>query len=42
MEFDIELGKQLVDELVDLWVETNVRCNRIENLVKKIKLWLKE
>jgi len=37
MDFDMEHGKQLVDELVDLWVETKVRCERIEQLIKKIK-----
>jgi len=37
MEYDLDLGKQLVNELVDLWVETKVRCERIEDLVKQLK-----
>ena len=37
MESDIELGKQLIDELVDLWVETKDKCERIEELVKKLE-----
>ena len=36
MEFDIELGKQLIDELTDLWSECNIRCDRIENLIKQL------
>jgi len=37
MEYDMELGKQLVDELVDLWIESKTRCEIIEELVKKLK-----
>jgi len=37
MEYDIELGKQLVDELVELWVETKVRCDKIEVLIIQLK-----
>jgi len=37
MEYDIEQGKQLVDELIELWVETRIRCDKIESLVKQIK-----
>ena len=37
MEYDLDLGKQLVNELVELWVETKVRCERIEDLVKQLK-----
>jgi len=37
IEFDLELGKQLVNELVNLWIETKVRCETIEDLVKQLK-----
>ena len=37
MGFDIEPGKQLIDELLDLWVETKVRCDKIEELIKQLK-----
>jgi hypothetical protein len=37
MEFDMEQGKQLVDELVNLWIETKIRCDKIEELVKQLK-----
>jgi len=37
MEYDIELGKQLVDELVDLWVGTKIRCEKIEKLIIQLK-----
>jgi hypothetical protein len=37
MEYDIDMSKQLVDELVELWVETRIRCDKIESLVKQIK-----
>lgn len=37
MEFDIELGKQLIDELLELWVETKIKCDRIEQLTKTTK-----
>jgi hypothetical protein len=36
MKNDIKLGKQLVDELTDLWLECSQRCDRIEELIKKI------
>jgi len=36
MEFDIELGKQLMDELTDLWLECSQRCDKIENLIKQL------
>ena len=32
-----EQGKQLVDQLIELWTECSVRCDRIEELVKQIK-----
>ena len=37
MEYDTELGIQLVDELVELWTECSIRCERIEELLKQIK-----
>ena len=37
MEYVIDMSKQLVDELVELWVETRIRCDKIESLVKQIK-----
>ena len=37
MEYDVELGKQLVDELLELWVETKTQCERIEDIVKQLK-----
>jgi len=37
MKYDMELGKQLVDELIDLWIETKSQCDKIESLVKQIK-----
>ena len=37
MKYDMEQGKQLVDELVDMWIETKVKCDKIEELVKQIK-----
>ena len=37
MKYDIEQGKQLVDELVELWTECSVHCDRIEELVKQLK-----
>jgi len=33
----MEQGKQRVDELVELWIETKVRCDKIESLVKHLK-----
>ena len=37
MEYDMDISKQLVDELVELWVETKVRCDKIEELIIQIK-----
>ena len=37
MKYDIEQGKQLVDELVELWSECFMRCDKIAELVKQIK-----
>ena len=37
MKYDMEQGKQLVDELVELWSECSMRCDKIEELVKQIK-----
>jgi len=37
MEYDIELGRQLVDELTDSWLECRRRCDKIEDLLKQIK-----
>ena len=37
MKNNIEPGKQLIDELVELWIETKDRCDRIENLINQIK-----
>ncbi len=37
MKFDMEQGKQLVDELIELWVENRIRCDKIESLVKQLK-----
>ena len=37
MIYTLEQGKQLVDELLELWVETKIRCDKIENLVKQLK-----
>lgn len=31
------MSKQLVDELVNLWIETKVRCEKIEQLIKQLK-----
>ena len=36
MKIDIELEKQFIDELIDLWFECSIRCERIEYLIKKI------
>ena len=33
----MDMSKQLVDELVELWVETKIQCDKIESLVKQIK-----
>jgi len=37
MEFDIGLGKQLIEELVDIWNDCRIRCEKIEELVKQLK-----
>jgi len=37
MKYDMKQSKQLVDELVDLWVESKVRCDKIESMVKRIR-----
>jgi len=37
MENDIELGKELVDELLELWVETRTKCEQIEEIVKQLR-----
>jgi hypothetical protein len=37
MEYDMDMSQQLVDELVELWVETKVRCDKIEELIKQLK-----
>jgi len=33
----MELGEQLVNELLDLWTECKSKCDRIEELVKQLK-----
>jgi len=33
----MDMSKQLVDELVELWVENKIQCDKIESLVKQIK-----
>lgn len=38
MEYDIEPGKQLVNELLDLWTECISRCDKIEERVKQLKV----
>jgi hypothetical protein len=37
MEYDMDMSEQLVDELVELWVETKVRCDKIEQLIIQLK-----
>jgi len=37
MEYDMDMSQQLVDELVDLWNDCRIRCERIEDLVKQLK-----
>ena len=34
MKYNIEQSKQLIDELVDLWIKTKIRCDKIESFVK--------
>jgi len=36
MKYDIDLAKQLADELTDLWSECSRRCDSIENLIRQI------
>jgi len=36
MEYDIELGKQLVEEMIDLWKDCNIRCEKIKQLIKQL------
>ncbi len=36
MEYNLEQGKKLIEELIDLWFECSIRCERIENLIKQI------
>lgn len=33
----MKLGKQLVEELVDLWFDCKMRCEKIEQLIKQLK-----
>lgn len=33
----MDMSEQLVDELVELWVETKVRCDKIEQLIIQLK-----
>ena len=37
MKYDIESGIQLVNELIDLWSECKSRCDRIDEIVKRLK-----
>jgi len=37
MNYTIEQGRNLIDELLDLWIETKIRCDKIEELVKRLK-----
>jgi len=37
IEYDIDLNQQLVNELVELWVEIKVRCDKIEELIIQFK-----
>jgi len=37
MGFDMELGKQLIEELVDLWNDCSIRCEKIEQKIKQLK-----
>jgi hypothetical protein len=36
MEYDMEISQHLVDELVELWVESKVRCDKIEEMIKQL------
>lgn len=42
MEFDLETGKELVDELLNLWEECKKRCDRIEEIIQEINLNVKD
>lgn len=37
MEYDINPREKLGEELVDLWTECSMRCDRIKELLKQIK-----
>ena len=37
MKYDINSREKLGEELVDLWSECSMRCDRIEELLKQIK-----
>ena len=37
MKNEIEQGKELVDELIELWTECSKRCDSIEEIVRQIK-----
>ena len=37
MKYDMELSKQIRNELVELWLKTKIRCYKIESLDKQIK-----
>ena len=37
MEYEMNLREKLGDELVELWSECSIRCERIEELLKQIK-----
>jgi hypothetical protein len=37
MKFDMDVGKKLIEELVDLWNDCSIRCEKIEQLVKQLK-----
>lgn len=36
MEYNLEEGKRLVDELLDLYSECQKRCDRIEEIIEKL------
>lgn len=36
MDYDINLKEKLGEELIDLWPECSMRCDRIEELLKQI------
>lgn len=36
MKYTIKHSKQLIDELIDMWIETKIRCDRIKELVKHL------